>query len=356
MALSHHSSNSLLANASWAVDAAEVKIQQAAPAPSARSTRPSGAARVAVKRLLTAHPLEEKGVRQFFAEMEILANARHDNIVRFLGGACGRQPVHHRPAVPPASRCCASRAPARAARVLPLARRVALIYLLQAAVLHLDLKSANVLLDAHGHAKVCDFGLAHLKLGADVHTERMGSPMWTAPEVLKGEARDEKADTYSYGMLLYELLTRQIPYAGYAAAQVVMGVITNLLARPELPADAAHYPASLGDLMRECWKFEAAGRPDFAVVLDALELFLLRGHEVVVQRDSRRRRLLGARVHLLQEAPALRLGAWAALAIVTVDTERCFLELGRVLACFFERRRRLAKDHVAPSELFGGNR
>ena len=60
-------------------------------------------------------------------------------------------------------------------------------------VLHLDLKSANVLLDEHGTAKVCDFGLAHLKLGSGVNTARHGSPSWTAPEVLKGEARDEKA-------------------------------------------------------------------------------------------------------------------------------------------------------------------
>jgi len=161
------------------------------------------------------------------------------------------------------------------AQVLRLARQVAggLYYLhcCTPPVLHLDLKSANVLLDGHGNAKVCDFGLAHLKLGADVRTERQGSPLWTSPEVLKGDARDEKADTYSYGMLLYELLTRQLPYGGYAAAQVVMGVITNLLARPELPSDALHYPPAIAELMRECWRFEPVQRPDFAAVLDAIE-------------------------------------------------------------------------------------
>ena len=234
--------------------------------------------RVAVKRLLTAHPLEERGVKEFFAEMEILANARHDNIVRFLGGC-----------VQPDNLCILfefcpqslydllrrADAPLELQRVLMISRQVALgVYYLHCCkppVLHLDLKSANVLLDGHGIAKVCDFGLAHLKLGADVRTDRMGSPMWTSPEVLKGEARNEKADTYSYGMLLFELLTRQLPYGGYAAAQVVMGVITNMLPRPELPADAQHYPSKLADLMRECWQFEHARRPDFAGVLDQLE-------------------------------------------------------------------------------------
>ena len=111
-------------------------------------------------------------------------------------------------------------------------------------------------------SKVCDFGLAHLKLDAGVVTSRMGSPMWaaplkspaktaapptdrsivggrryrwTAPEVLKGEAATEAADSYSYGMLLYEVLSRELPYRAVPAPQIIVGVMTNLLPRPELP-------------------------------------------------------------------------------------------------------------------------
>jgi serine/threonine protein kinase len=161
------------------------------------------------------------------------------------------------------------------AQVLTISRQVALgVYYLHCCtppVLHLDLKSANVLLDAHGIAKVCDFGLAHLKLAQDgVTTQRMGSPMWTAPEVLKGEARDETADSYSFGMLLYELMTRQLPYGEHGAAQVMMGVITNLLPRPELLPDH-EYPEAIVGLMQQCWQFEAPKRPMFAAVLDVLE-------------------------------------------------------------------------------------
>ncbi len=117
---------------------------------------------------------------------------------------------------------------------------------------------------------MCDFGLAHLKFDASVMTARMGSPMWTAPEVLKGAARDETADSYSFGMVLYELLTRKLPYGEHPAAQVMMGVITNLLPRPELEPDHG-YPQQLVDLMQQCWQFEAPLRPMFAAVLDTIE-------------------------------------------------------------------------------------
>ena len=102
------------------------------------------------------------------------------------------------------------------------------------AVLHLDLKSANVLLDDYGRAKVCDFGLAHLKEEHGVLTSRMGSPMWTAPEILKGEAATETADSYSFAMLLYEIISRRLPYVGIPAPQAP--------APPPLPHDAARAP------------------------------------------------------------------------------------------------------------------
>jgi serine/threonine protein kinase len=71
------------------------------------------------------------------------------------------------------------------AYAIALVRQIALgiFYLHQcrAPVLHLDLKSANVLLDEHGVAKVCDFGMSHIKKETAVITARMGSPQWSAP-------------------------------------------------------------------------------------------------------------------------------------------------------------------------------
>ena len=104
---------------------------------------------------------------------------------------------------------------------LSLVRQIALgiFYLHQCKepVLHLDLKSANVLLDEHGVAKVADFGLSHIKRETAVITARMGSPQWTAPEILRGQPHDETADTYSFGVLMYEIMEARLPYEGVDA-------------------------------------------------------------------------------------------------------------------------------------------
>jgi len=277
------SSRSLLGGASWAVDVSEITFGRRLGAGAYGEVYEAEwrRSRVAVKRLLTGGrwQLEESTIRQFFTEMEILSNARHDHIVKFLGGC-----------VQPDNLCILfefcpqslydllSRAtePLKPSQVMRIAYQVALgIFYLHSCkppVLHLDLKSANVLLDEYGKAKVCDFGLARLKLGSGVLTQRMGSPMWTAPEVLRGEERDETADTYSYGMLLYELMTRRVPYHDHESAQVMVGVITNLLPQPHLPEECVQlYPEGLRNLMCQCWGRVPKERPHFDKILDALE-------------------------------------------------------------------------------------
>jgi len=232
--------------------------------------------KVAIKRLLCTD-VDEKAMRHFFAEMEILSIARHDNVVRFLGGCVKPNNLAILFEFCPQSLYDLLRAahePLPSKHAIRIARQVALgIYYLHCCkppILHLDLKSANVLLDDYGRAKVCDFGLSHLKSGAGVLTSRMGSPMWTAPEVLKGAVISEAADTYSYGMLLYELITSELPYHNVPAPQIIVGVMTNMLPRPEIPTQCEPPPA-LARLMRRCWQHDMDQRPSFSGVLDALD-------------------------------------------------------------------------------------
>ena len=232
--------------------------------------------RIAVKRLLCQR-LTESARGEFMQEMEIMSNLRHPNIVRFLG-AC-LEPLQMSILF---ELCATSLYEVLHVRkqeltmeyAITLTQQIGLgiFYLHQCKlpVLHLDLKSANVLLDEHGVAKVCDFGLSHIKKETAVITARMGSPQWSAPEILRGQPHDESADTYSFGVLLYEIMSRRLPYTGVDTFQVVMGVITRMLARPELPQDCA-FPQQLQELMRTCWCEEPAGRPRFNQILDVVD-------------------------------------------------------------------------------------
>ncbi|MBZ0316131.1 MAG: serine/threonine protein kinase, partial [Anaerolineae bacterium] len=82
-------------------------------------------------------------------------------------------------------------------------------------VVHLDLKPSNILLDEENNAYLADFGIAKKLVGkADATQEEglFGSPAYMSPEQIRGEAITPQADVYSLGVLLFEVLTRQLPF------------------------------------------------------------------------------------------------------------------------------------------------
>jgi len=112
------------------------------------------------------------------------------------------------------------------------------------AVLHRDIKPSNVLATADGSIRLLDFGIAsRLELdgvasGRTVTGLRMYTPTWAAPEVVRGESVGVQADVYSLGVLLYELLTDELP-----SVQGNTAAVEAAQAQPHLRGDTAVAPS-----------------------------------------------------------------------------------------------------------------
>jgi len=86
----------------------------------------------------------------------------------------------------------------------------------QKGILHRDLKPSNILLDSDGRVKIVDFGLAKLRDTSSLTStgEVIGTPAYMSPEQARGWKLDARSDLFSLGVILYELITRRLPFNG----------------------------------------------------------------------------------------------------------------------------------------------
>lgn len=94
-------------------------------------------------------------------------------------------------------------------------------YLHESGIMHRDLKSPNVLLDGNLLPKICDFGLSRTQKLASSLTKAVGTPQWMAPELIHAKAYDESVDVYSYGVVLWEMVTEEVPYDRMDSYQII---------------------------------------------------------------------------------------------------------------------------------------
>mmetsp|Transcript_123697 Transcript_123697/g.200998 ORF Transcript_123697/g.200998 Transcript_123697/m.200998 type:complete len:193 (-) Transcript_123697:91-669(-) len=144
-------------------------------------------------------------------------------------------------------------------------------------IIHRDLKSLNLLLSKKITSpediplvKVSDFGLAKMKDHSEEWgkmTVAAGTFHWMAPEVQTGHY-DEKADVYSYAMVLYEIICCEVPFDDLEPAEVPEAVCGG--ARPDLEAVPDDCPDKLLELMIICWNEDPSRRPSFAQISVAL--------------------------------------------------------------------------------------
>jgi len=144
-------------------------------------------------------------------------------------------------------------------------------------ILHRDLKSLNLLMKYQITSeadqiitKITDFGLAREKgMKNEMMTQNAGTFHWMAPEVMDAKPYTHKADVFSYGIVLYEILSRTTPYLGMSATQIVAGVLSRR-ERPDLTKISDDCPIELRDLMIQCWDQDPDQRPDFRDIVQTL--------------------------------------------------------------------------------------
>jgi hypothetical protein len=138
-------------------------------------------------------------------------------------------------------------------------------------VIHRDVKPSNFLIDDNMRCKITDFGLSQFRHAGERlvdHAGANGTPLYMAREVLDGAPFTEKSDIYSFGLVLWELVTGELPYANLdtlsndAFADIICGGH-----RPVLPADI---PATLCSLIKECWADDPLARPTAMPVAEQL--------------------------------------------------------------------------------------
>ncbi|KAJ4805804.1 ACT-like protein tyrosine kinase family protein [Rhynchospora pubera] len=212
-------------------------------------------------------------LREFTQEIYIMRKVRHKNVVQFIG-ACTKPPI-----------LCIVTEFMNGGSVfdlihnyggifqLPTAVRIAMDvskgmdYLHQCNIIHRDLKTANLLMDEKEVVKVADFGVARVKDQSGVMTAETGTYRWMAPEVIEHKPYDHKADVFSFGIVLWELLSGKLPYEELTPLQAAVAVVQKGL-RPAIP-EGTH--PRLVELLGKCWQCDPSLRPNFSEILKILD-------------------------------------------------------------------------------------
>src|SRR5438128_4995748 len=229
--------------------------------------------RVAIKILNDRHAGDEQFVERFRREAKNAASLSHPNIVsiydrgeaegtyyiamEYLDGRSLKELI-------------LSRGPAPLNVAIDYARQIlaALRFAHRNGIVHRDIKPHNVLVDAEGHAKVTDFGIA--RAGASQMTEEgsiIGTAQYLSPEQARGTSVDQTSDLYSLGIVLYEMLTGNVPFTGESPVEIAM---KHLSATPQpLTTTRPDIPKSLDSVVLRALAKDPADRYQSADEMDA---------------------------------------------------------------------------------------
>ncbi|XP_076351101.1 uncharacterized protein LOC143247252 [Tachypleus tridentatus] len=141
-------------------------------------------------------------------------------------------------------------------------------YLHSYRIIHRDLKSPNVLISLNGILKISDFGTCRQWNEISTRMSFAGTVAWMAPEIIRNEPCSEKVDIWSFGVVIWELLTCETPYRDVDSSAVIWGVGNNSLRLP-IPTTC---PEGFMLLMKQCWSAKPRNRPSFRHILMHLDI------------------------------------------------------------------------------------
>lgn len=242
---------------------------------------------VAIKVLNNGKSPEERASLEgrFVREVMMMSKVKHEKLVKFIGACKDPLMVIVTELLPGMS----LRKHLSSIRPRQLDLHVALNYALDIAsaldclhangIIHRDLKPDNLLLTANQKSvKLADFGLAREETLTEMMTAETGTYRWMAPELYstvtlrQGEKKhyNNKVDVYSFGIVLWELLTNRMPFEGMSNLQAAYAAAFKQ-ERPAIPED---FPPDLAFLIQSCWVEDANMRPSFSQIIRMLNSFL----------------------------------------------------------------------------------
>ncbi|XP_036386101.1 mitogen-activated protein kinase kinase kinase 12 [Megalops cyprinoides] len=135
-------------------------------------------------------------------------------------------------------------------------------------IIHRDLKSPNMLITYDDLVKISDFGTSKELSDKSTKMSFAGTVAWMAPEVIRNEPVSEKVDIWSFGVVLWEMLTGEVPYKDVDSSAIIWGVGNNSLQLP-VPESC---PDGFKILLRQCWNCKPRNRPSFRQILLHLDI------------------------------------------------------------------------------------
>jgi tRNA A-37 threonylcarbamoyl transferase component Bud32 len=138
---------------------------------------------------------------------------------------------------------------------------------------HRDLKSHNIILGSHGMWVLADFGLSKMEISATATftASKIGTPAWASPEQLQNKHQGEPSDVWSFGVVVWEILTRQVPWEGYLPLEILAAVVTQGRRLDMLHATRHATRRPLTKLLNSCCEENPAKRPSFVGIKQQLE-------------------------------------------------------------------------------------